>query len=110
MARAYMSCGAFFQTKRIFTAADGFNVDAKTGRLRVVVFNGDPGEKHQHPKHEDGSVANCLGCPCRRKARRKEERVFPANADGTTRYTRPVPLVTCLIERQDDTPASGGAD
>ena len=105
--RAYMQCGAFFQTREIYGPGDGFNVDAKTGRLRVVVFDAYPASKTQQtPKYEDGTLPNCLGCTCRRASGRKEQRVFKGDAAGKTIHSRPVPLVTCLIARQEEAPAA----
>ena len=44
------------------------------------------------PKHLNGERANCLGCPCKRKARRHESRAH-FTEDGTLHKH---PWITCL--------------
>ena len=99
--RAVLECGAFFKTKRVYGVADGFNLDPKTGRLRITVLCFDPGSKATRPRTEDGYEAECFACKCRRKSGRKEQQVFVTNEKGDiVDGKRPVPMITCLIKEQ----------
>ena len=95
MAKAIMQCGAAFPSNQIYGPEDGFPLDTKTGRLRVIVY--DLTHVIGRPKTPDGHPAECMACKCRRASGRKERRGFPMDKDGNAIMTRPVPMVTCLI-------------
>ena len=63
----------------------------KDGRYRCVVFDTNGGITH--PKFEDGRNATCLGCPCPKRAGRRDHLAMPEDV----RHGRRI-FVTCYPE------------
>ena len=74
----------------------------KKGRYRVAVYCGKKGrsDSMQRPVSGEGKPADCLrGCPCKRKAGRKETACMPDVYDKSKPMARQTyRLVTCHIE------------
>lgn len=88
-----MPCGYFYMANREPNSVD-FNRDHrdKKGRLSICVFATEGGASQ--PKNEKGERALCYGgCPCKRKAGRKEQRVF--DSKGNPHHW----IVLCHIEK-----------
>ena len=62
--------------------------------IRVIVF--DTESESQRPRFEDETSANCLGCPCRRAAKRKHDKCFSEKGKPIRH------VITCQVSEMVD--------